>query len=62
MNRNTTEPDWTIAPIRTYDEVVRAMRKQGDLSLTRSMVHWYEQSAIRKLREGLKDLEGEVGR
>ena len=61
MNRNT-EPDWTLAPIRTYDEVVRVMHLQGDLSLTRSMVHWYEQSAMRKLREGLKDLEVEVGR
>lgn len=53
--------DHYTAPIRTYAEVVAAMRAKGDMTITISMIHWYEQSAFKKLRpllEGVYDATG----
>jgi hypothetical protein len=47
-------------PIRTYRETVEAMRKQGDKTITIQHIHWYEQSALKKLRKLLAGMEREV--
>lgn len=41
--------DHKTGPIRTYAQVVDAMREQGDLRITVQQIHWYERSAIKKL-------------
>ena len=48
--------DAHTGPIRTYAEVVAAMRARGDNGITTSTVWWYEQSAFRKLRKALSDI------
>jgi len=55
--RSAREGDWRLAPIRTYAEVVAIMRRNGDDGITTSTIWHYEQSAMRKLREALADLE-----
>jgi len=59
MNKqdNRSDADYTTAPIRTYAEVVAAMRAKGDATITIQHIHWYEQSAFRKLRKMLGDLK-----
>lgn len=54
-NRADTRTDNQYAgPIRTYRQVVAAMRKQGDKTITVNQIWYYEQSAFRKLRKLLK--------
>jgi nicotinamidase-related amidase len=56
MNGNSAQADFRTAPIRTYREVVDAMRAKGDTTITINHIHYYEQSAFRKLRMLLDDL------
>lgn len=61
MNATTNPDDRQLTgPIRTYREVVAIMRKRGDSTITTSHIHWYEQSAFRKLRPLLEDIRDEV--
>ena len=53
-----TAADQRTAPIRSYKEVVAIMRVRGDTTLTVQHIHYYEQSAFRKLRK-LLAAEGE---
>lgn len=56
MNGNSAQADYRTAPIRTYRETVDAMRARGDKTITINHIHYYEQSAFRKLRKLLADL------
>ena len=41
--------------IRTYEQVATIMRRNGDETITRGHIHYYEQSALRKIREALEE-------
>ena len=60
-NMNTTKAradgDPRTAPIRTYAQVVAAMRVKGDKTITVQSVWWYEQSALKKLRTLLLEFD-----
>ena len=45
-----SDGDPRTAPIRTYAQVVAAMRARGDKTITVQSVWWYERSALKKLR------------
>lgn len=49
--KHRADQDYKTGPIRTYAQVVDAMRKQGDTRITIQQIHWYEQSALKKLAE-----------
>lgn len=54
---STVRQDSCVAPIRTYDQVVAAMRAKGDETITRQHIYYYEQSAFRKLRAAMPEYE-----
>lgn len=58
MSHNSTaQQDPLVAPIRTYNQVVAAMRAKGDEKITRQHIYYYEQSAFRKLRAAMPEYE-----
>jgi len=56
VRNSTIEKHWTIAPIRTYEEVLRIM-EPNDPTLTRGTIWHIEQRALAKLRAALEDME-----
>jgi len=61
MNANKTvkraDGDYRTAPIRTYEQIAAAMRRSGDATITAGHIHYYEASAIKKLRAELAEFE-----
>jgi hypothetical protein len=61
MKINTPNADdYTTAPIRSYSEIVQIMRSRGDATITVSQIHYYLDSAFRKIRKALESVKDEL--
>ncbi|MCE5269524.1 MAG: hypothetical protein LLG00_16735 [Planctomycetaceae bacterium] len=58
--RTITQADHTTTPVRSYKEIVAAMRAKGDKTLTVQQIDYYIKSAFRKLRPLLADLSDAI--
>ena len=57
INRSVSHDDdkRLSGPIRTYAQVVEAMRKKGDKTISINACWYYERQAFKKLRKALKE-------